>query len=445
MKTFYITITLFLAAIVKQAGANDATNTTVSATTNSVLLTPDYLSQLADELRTNNPALRAAYQRTNAAFANLGAVRTWEDPVAKVGGLDARESMRSDEGDIIYGVEQKLPLFGKPKLARRVAEAELATESANVEFQFQQLRVDLARAAFRLAPANEIVAIGEQDLAWLDLIGQTLESRYGAGQATLIEVLQLQNERSNQATALETDRKRLSNEQVTLNRLLNRDLLTPWPRLELPPLAGPVLFNQRLVNFALRYEPKAQLMRQQIKQAKAAVDMTRRQRMPDVSVGLEARNYSGDGSFRQGMLVLSMNLPWANSGKYGNDIKREESKLKASEFDLNDYQAGLRQEVYLLTVTIDAARREALLYRDEILPRNESALESIRAGWESNRSPVRDLLDARRMLLDARLRYARAVAEQYEAMSDLVLCCGIGDLSALQMIGAEPETVVPAK
>ena len=88
---------------------------------------------------------------------------------------------------------------------------------------------------------------------------------------------------------------------------------------------------------------------------------------------------------------------------------------------------------------IAAARREALLYRDEILPRTRAAMETIRASWESNRASVRELLETRRMLLDARLMYARAVAEQYEMMSDLVLCCGLGDLAALQMLVETPE------
>jgi hypothetical protein len=43
------------------------------------------------------------------------------------------------------------------------------------------------------------------------------------------------------------------------------------------------------------------------------------------------------------------------------------------------------------------------------------------------------------MLLETRLMYARAVAEQYQMMSELVLCCGLGDLEALEMIGAEPD------
>jgi hypothetical protein len=43
------------------------------------------------------------------------------------------------------------------------------------------------------------------------------------------------------------------------------------------------------------------------------------------------------------------------------------------------------------------------------------------------------------MLLEGRLMYARAVSEQYQMLSELVLCCGLGDLEALQMIGAVPE------
>jgi hypothetical protein len=47
------------------------------------------------------------------------------------------------------------------------------------------------------------------------------------------------------------------------------------------------------------------------------------------------------------------------------------------------------------------------------------------------------------MLLEGRLMFVRAVSEQYQMLSELVLCCGLGDLNALSMIGAEPETTSP--
>jgi cobalt-zinc-cadmium efflux system outer membrane protein len=443
MKTFCLSITVSGAVLSGFAASETAPPATSAAAIRGVTVTPEYLGRLAEEMRTNNPALRAAYARTNAAAANVNSVRTWEDPTARIGGLTAREEMRADEGDILYGVEQKLPLFGKPELARRVARAGLAAESAGADYQFQIQRSALAKIAFATALADQVVAIGEQDLTWLDAIDQTVESKYRAGQATLVEMLQVQNERARRETQLQTDRDELSHQQVALNRLLNRDLQTPWPRLELPPLPGVVNYNQKLVNFALNHEPKLRVMQEQVKQAEATVNLTRRQRAPDVSFGFDGRNYSGDGTFRQGMFVLSMNVPWGNAGHYRSDIQREEGKLHATQFDLADYQLGLREEVHRLTVKINSARREAALYRDQIIPRTESALSSARAGWEDGRGPFRDLLDARRMLLEGRLMYVRAAAEQYQMMSELVLCCGLGELGALSVIGAEPDASTP--
>lgn len=436
MKTL---VTLLLAGAAAIAQTPPRSLPIPASATNVVRLTPAYVNELAEEMRGKHPALQAARARTNAAAANVGTVRTWEDPKAFLGGMAAREEMQADEGDLMYGVEQKLPLFGKPKLARQVARAELSTETAIAEYQFQVLRRELAKAVFRTALVDEAVVIGQQDLAWLETINRTIEGKYRASEATLVEMLQVQNERAKQATQLETERNRLTHERVSLNRMLNRGLLSPWPTLELPALAGPVLYSQKLVDFALKYEPKIEMLRRQIKQAEATVASTRRQRLPDISAGLEARNYTGDGSFRQGILLFSMNVPWVNAGKYRSEIQREEAKLKATELDLVDYELSVREEVHMLTVKIDAARREAVLYRDQIIPRSQTALDSARSGWEANRGTFREVLDARRMLLDGRLMHARAVAEQYQMLSELVLCCGLGDMEALQMIGAQPE------
>jgi hypothetical protein len=56
----------------------------------------------------------------------------------------------------------------------------------------------------------------------------------------------------------------------------------------------------------------------------------------------------------------------------------------------------------------------------------------------ANRGPLSEVLEGRRMLLEARLMAVRAVAEQYQMLAELVLCCGLGDLEALRMIGAVP-------
>ena len=408
-----------------------------SSMTNAVQVTPSFINALADEALTNSPALKSADARINAARANEKTVRTWEDPTVHVGVNPARRSFRASDGDLIYGVEQKLPLFGKPKAARAVTESETKVAQASADFQFQQLRKNIAQSVFKTAFADRTLQIGQQDLAWLDTILAVAEQRYELGTATQFDVLRLQNERSKRAEQLKTDAQMLGHERVNLNRLLNRNLQTPWPTLELPPIAPPISYDERLAILAIKYEPKLKIMRRRIEQASATIEMTRRERYPNFAVGAEARNYSGNGEFRQGIVTLSFNVPWGNRKKYGATIQRDQANKNATELDAVDYELAVRNEIHQLIVKIDAARRDALLYREQILPRSQIALDSTRAGWESNAAMFRDVLDARRMLLDAQITSARAIAEQYQFMSELVLRCGLGDLEALQMIGAQ--------
>lgn len=425
MKPYFLTICLL--ASLRPAGAAP----------DPLVLTPALVNQLAEELSTNHPALTAARARTNAAAAGVAAVRTWEDPMATLGVMTAETSMRKDDGDLIYGLEQKLPLFGKTQLARRVARAELEVETANAATQFQTLRSELAKALFRAGAATAVVKIGEEDLAFLQTTIETMDAKFQVGAATRVELLLAQNERAKRGSQLQTDRARMRQARVMVNRLLNRPLEANWPDLSLPPVAAPIEFNERLVSFATRYEPRLLAMRAEVRQAAAVADATRRSRLPEVGVGAQSRNYSGTGEFRQAEFMLNFSLPFFNRSKYRADLQRDEARLESSEAEARNYALTLRAEVRELTVNIDAARREALLYQEDIIPRSESALESARAGWEAGKGSFRDVLDARRMLLEGRLMYARAVAEQYTMLSDLVLCCGVGDLESLQMLTPE--------
>ena len=169
--------------------------------TNVVRLTPAIINELAEAMRTNHPALRALDARVRAASHVTNAVRTWEDPVAKFGGFVAsdRGPVLKEEGDLIYGVDEKLPLFGKAQAARRVAQAEADAAIARQSMQFQILRRDLAKALFKTAYEEQMIEAGREDFAWLDTMTAATEERYRAGGATQVDVLRLQNERMNGA------------------------------------------------------------------------------------------------------------------------------------------------------------------------------------------------------------------------------------------------------
>jgi outer membrane protein, heavy metal efflux system len=436
MKTrFYFSILILsVTTLVPAADVQSSATNALVWPTNVVRITSAFVAGLTDEMRTNHPALHALRWRANAATENVRSVRTWEDPMARVGGMAAEREMRADDGDIIYGLEQKLPLFGKQQALRNVAQAEAMVESSKVELQFQTMRRDLAKALFRAAFGHRAVTLALQDIAWLDTLVNAVEANYRNGTATLTELIQSQNERAKRINQRHADEARLLHERIALYRFIARDSYE-LPRLELPPAASPVEFTPKLLRLAYRGEPKLRLMQQELKQGRAAVESARRQRLPDFAIGADARHYSRNAEFRSSEVFLTFNLPWGNRSKYKAEINREHARAVAIEYDIANERNALAEEIHQLTVMIGNARRAAVLYRDEIIPRSRTALEVAHTAWLSGRGMLRDVIEARRMLTEAELMYAQAVSEQYQAMSELVLCCGLGELEALEMIG----------
>jgi outer membrane protein TolC len=125
MKNFGTILFVTAAALVGRA-AEDARPVQAS---NSVVITTEFINSLVAEARSNNPALKAADSRVRSATLNAEAVRAWDDPMAIFGGsvYSPQGFKPSEDGNLAYGVEEKLPLWSKPKLNRRVAEAETST------------------------------------------------------------------------------------------------------------------------------------------------------------------------------------------------------------------------------------------------------------------------------------------------------------------------------
>lgn len=434
---FFGTILLVSASLLNTLAAEDAKP---SGATNVVAITTDYINRLVAEARTNNPSLRAADSRVRAAALNAGAVRTWEDPMAMFGGsVYSEKGFKADEdGNLAYGVEQKLPLWGRPKLMRSMAEAETAMREAEVGYRAQQLRHEITKGLLLTAFAERVVEIGELDLGWVEATAKATDNKYRTGQAVVADTLQIQNEVAKRNDTLRTDRRRLAHERFTLNRLLNREATSTWPSLKLPTVAPAIPLSSKLLALALQNEPKLKVLEKEIRHAEASAELTRKMRLPDVGLGIEGRQYSGDGEFRSGMFTLRFSLPWANRDKYRKDYARDKERQKSAEQEREDQVLMAREELHHLAVGIEAMRREALLHSDEITVRAGQALTSRLAEWEAGRGMFRDVLDARRMLLESQLMSARATAEQHQMLAEMLLWTGLENLEALTPLAHEP-------
>ena len=336
----------------------------VSAPRPLVSISPELLDQLVAEGRANSPGLQAAAARTEAANAAVASVRQWEDPTASFGlwAPTSRGFKSSEEGNLIYGVEQKLPLHGLPGLMRKVASADASREQLAADFEAQKLRRDLLVALNALARADREADIAERDLQWLDATLDAVDHRYRVGKASQVDWLKIQTARAVATNDLKTRQLERDHSSLSLNRLLNRDLHARWPEVALPSLQPAIFYTPQLVDAALAAEPQLRVMHQETAAAQASANLTHLQRLPDVSVGVEARQYSGDGGFREGMATVSFSVPWLNKGKYDDEWRRDLQRQRAQRWRrlTTLFPSARRSTITSSISTPPAARRSSI-------------------------------------------------------------------------------------
>jgi outer membrane protein, heavy metal efflux system len=405
-----------------------------------VEVAPEFIDRLVAEAQGRNPALEAAGARAQAASSAVAAVRTWDDPTASFGvwapGSGGFQS--AQEGNLIYGLDEKLPLHGLPDLKRKVAAADASHERLAAGYETQKLRRDLLVALYSLALAGREAELAKQNLAWLDATVAAVDHRYRVGQASQVDWLKIETARAMAGDDLTTKERESEHSAFALNRLLNRDLHAPWPRVAVPSLGPPIYYTSQLVAAALTLEPQLQIMRQESLSAQAAADLTHRERLPDVSVGVQAWQYSGDGGLRQGMATVSFSVPWLNRGSYDNEWRRDQERKRASDFAAEDQALSVREELHHHIVDLDAARRRAVLYRDELIPLTQQTLASAQAAWEHTIGTFQDILDAHRMLVADQLVLAQALTDQNTLLADISFLTGSRGTGTLVALAGEP-------
>lgn len=394
------------------------------------VVTPLAVHRLAGSIPERHPGLQALELRAGAAQAQAEATRRWADPTLRAGGIGftSRGPLASEEGDIALGITQTLPVFGKESSARAVAQAEAKTARETAEVRIPILQRDLMERLLELALIHRSIDLAEADRVWLQRIFDTLETRHASGKVSAPQLLQLRNELSQAETRLRLLRIDTQDAAARINRVLGYPIDRAVGSWELPSKAAPITYQPDWPRHALAAEPQLRVARTLSAEASARVEATRRSRRPNLSLGLDSRQYSGDGGLRNGAAILSVSLPWFNGDQYRKDLTRDRLRLEAAHREVANLEAEVTLEIHHWVTRIESARIRAELAEETLLPRIRTALESATAALSAGLGELRDTLDLRRQWLDAQSSQATAIAEQWSAIAELLLLCGWHDL-----------------
>src|SRR5581483_3371785 len=335
MKTTYLllaTTTLIFAFAAKlSAGVADGEPATRSLS----------LSEVTSVVLANNPAIKEALKKWNAARARVPQAAAWDDP--RLGGdsrvrrfVDIPPNAFTDQS---VSIEQVVPVTGKNLLRARAAVAEAI--SAYEDVRRQQLDVIAAARAsfFLLANAYEQLDINRKNIDSLKQIADISRAKYEAGTQSAADVLVAETDLSKLFEARRDLERQLSDEQSRLDQLMNRDAFAPLGAPIAASIEPPDLSPSRLRPLVLTHRPEVKMAELKIEAQKFKLQLAHREWIPDPALMVKAQRYNGAGqAVSEVDAGVSFPLPWVNFRKYSAGVREAGENLGAAQQGLDRSQ-----------------------------------------------------------------------------------------------------------
>jgi outer membrane protein, heavy metal efflux system len=374
----------------------------------------------------NNPAIKEAENRWQAAIQRVRQANAWDDPRV-VGDSRVRRFIDVPPNaftDQTLAIEQLIPVTGKNLVRGRIASAEAL--SAYEEARRTQLDVIAkARATyFELANAYDQLEINSKNLTSLKQIADISRSRYEAGLESAANVLVAETDYSK---LLETRRdleRNLSDAQSQLNTLMNRDAFAPLGLPVAAEISPHTLSVTSLRPITLTQRPEVQMAQAKINSEKWKLQLAHRAWIPDPALMVKGQRYNDAAEAVSELGAgVSFTIPWVNPSKYSAGVREARASLAAAEQVLEREQKEALRLLRDQLAKIETFHHHVELFRDKLVPQAQQAFEATRLSYESGKATFLDWISAQRNLRDI-----EAVGREH--------------LAHYQMAGAELEAVI---
>lgn len=378
----------------------------------------DYARQHSQELSAMRAEARAADERVEPAGA-------WPDPRLRVtlqditrAGSQAPTLSPARTGATAYQWMQDIPTGGKTGLRRDVAWQEAQAQHARTRQGALELaaRIKTTFAQSHLAWRSHALTRENQDL--MDRLEKVALARYSAGLAPQQDVIRAQVEQGNLAAelvALEMEQHHL---HTRLNALLSRPAtaaLRDAEHLRTLPSAERLDWSA-LAQKARAVNPTLALEEARLQAAQGNRELTRKNRLPDVTVGITPMQMGS--AIRQWELMVEVSIPWQRSTRDAQE-REAQAMVEAAQSRLQAALDQVHSELAQSLAALQAALRTQTLNQQRLLPQAELTFQSALAGYETGKVDFATLLDAQRQIRNARLGELKARVDAQMQLADI--------------------------
>jgi cobalt-zinc-cadmium efflux system outer membrane protein len=369
----------------------------------------------------DNSGLRAAYDRWQAALANVDFSDTLPDPRLSYGLFVKEVETRVGPQKHRLGASQTIPWFGKLKHRRDVAVQAAVVAEEEFCLQYVALVTQLKKAFYEYYYLHQAVQITEANIQLVELVERVAQSQVRVG-GSAADVLQAQMEISKLKDHLETVNERLVIAATRINAVLNRQVDT---ELTLPSNLFEGLSRPEKTAEAQLEEanPMLRILCAQVGKHEQSRRLTRQNRYPDVTVGVDwiqtdlALMATPDSGKDPVIAKISINVPlWQSTYRAQEKAATYRRQSSEDQFAQKWYEVQADFEDVLLKYK--EADREIALYENTLIPQAEQTLSILQEAYEAGKADFERYLGAQRVLLDFQLKVEKARVQRASVIAD---------------------------
>ena len=369
----------------------------------------------AIRLALEQPRLRAAGHEVAASEAGIEQAGRYPNPTLEY----LREGEQAGTRTTTIQLNQPIELGGKRQARVALARGEAALARSELAGLRQELRAEVIAAFHGVLVAQERQALAS---TLAGLAGRSIDvaaRQVAAGKVSPVEATRARLAASDARTELNAAAAQLALARTRLGALVGRpgetlvlDARDAW----LPEVEPLPALQSRLAD-----APPLRRARSAVATQDAQAQVERAARIPDVTLSVGSQRADEVGR-RQGVLGLSLPLPLfdRNSARLGAALRRAD---KARE-ELAAAETALAADLAAAYTRFEAARAEATLLRDEVIPDARSSQELTLKGFEHGKFAFLDVLDAQRTLAQAQARQWSALLAAWQAYADIERLAG---------------------
>ncbi len=316
-----------------------------------------------------------------------------------------------------------IPFPDKLRLRNRIGVENIRASESSFKLQQQLIASAAGRAydSMLVARQHRRDLLDARDLAAAFL--KRTQARFNAGSVPRLDVIKAQVDVAQAENDLIANSRDVTNADAALNRVLGRSLSLPIQPTDSLTAPMPLPDLDAVEQLALRGRPELTALEAQLRAAQANSKLTRESSIaPDILLGA-GRDLAAEGGLSYS-LGLSMPLPFLYPLHTRGDFAETHHRELELAATLRDTRAAVGQDVRAAWTAADAALRQAVFIRDQLLPATREAHRVATVSYDLGGLSALDVLDARRALLDAQRQYADALAAANSARSDLERAAG---------------------